>query len=122
VLTSLVVLLELQQTRDEELRRQSRRLYRLTRKRNVPTSARVKEIADDLQRLGAIGPAHVADALHLGYALIGQADALVTWNLADLARPHTRQIVSDYCWRRGLAEMRIGDPIEVGRWLDVRIE
>jgi predicted nucleic acid-binding protein len=121
LLTSRVVLVELRETRDRALRHQTVRKFQEVRARNVSWTLSVDQIAWDLVELGCVSENDLADALHLAYALIGKADALVTWNLADLARPHTRQIVRDYCWRHGLPEMRIGDPIEVGRWLDVRI-
>lgn len=118
-LASDLVDAETREIRDPDLRRQVLRKYAMVRKRPVPTVPEVGRIARDLIRRGCVTEKHLADAFHLGYAIVARADALVTWNLSDLARPHTRRIVRDYCWQRGLPEMRVGSPQEVGRWLDV---
>lgn len=119
LLASDLVDAEMREIRDPDLRRQVLRRYAAVRKRTVPTVPEVGRIARDLIQRGCVTEKHLADAFHLGYAIVALADALVTWNLSDLARPHTRGIVSDYCWQRGFPEMRIGSPQEVGRWLNV---
>lgn len=121
LLASRLVTYELDDTRDPERRRQVSRLYRDVRTRTVPTLLSVYETAWELVRLGCVTQNHLADAFHLAYAISVRADALVTWNLHDLARPHTRRIVQGYCWRNDVPEVRIGDPVEVGRWLHVKI-
>jgi hypothetical protein len=120
-LASDLIRQELVETRDPDLRRQILRKYAKTSKRIVPTTGRVREAAWDLVRLGCVTENHLADAFHIAYSLVGRAYALVTWDVADLARERTRRLLREYCWRGGLPELRIGTPVEVGRWLDVRI-
>ena len=89
--------------------------------RPIQTTEKVRAAAWDLVRLGCVTENHLADAFHLAYSVVGGADALITWDLRDLAREQTRKVLRDYCWRQGLAEIRIGTPIEVAKWLDVKI-
>lgn len=119
--SSRLVLFELEHTQDPEMRRQVVRRYRDVRKRDIPTLSAVRDAAWELVRRGCVTENHLADAFHLGYAIAGRMDALITWNLRDLARPHTRKIVSDYCWQCGIPGLRIGNPQEVGQWLNVEI-
>lgn len=120
-LSSDLVAGELWETRDLNLRRAIVRRYVRTPRRIVPTSPRVRRVAWEIVEMGAVTENHLADAFHIAYSIEGRAFALVTWDVNDLARDHTRRRLREYCWRRGLPELRIGTPIEVGRWLDVRI-
>jgi transposase InsO family protein len=120
-LVSDLVHVELRETRDEGLRRQVERKYVRASKKTVPTTGRVREIAWALVAAGCVTENHLADAFHIAYSIRGGADALVTWNLQDLAREHTRRILRDYCWEHGHPELRVGTPVEVGRWLGVKI-
>ncbi len=84
-------------------------------------ATRLRRVAYELIALGCVTAKHLADAYHLAYAVLGRVDAVVTWNMADLARAHTREVLRDYCWRYGIPEIRIGNPSEVAGWLDVEI-
>ena len=121
LLSSRVVLRELKGIRDSSLRRNALRLYESFRKRIVPENPQAERMARDLIRLGCVTENHLADAVHLAYTIFAGADALVTWNMGDLARPHTRMIVRGFCRRNGLPDIRIDSPVEVARWLGVRI-
>lgn len=121
LLTSELVRTEIEATQDPNQGRQIHRLYDAARKRNIPMVPEVRRVARELILRGALTPNHLADAYHVGYAIVSRVDALVTWNIRDLARPWTRRVVSDFCWERGLPELRIGNPQEVGRWLNVEI-
>lgn len=63
----------------------------------------------------------LADMTHLGYTILSDADALVTWDESDLARERTRLLVHVYCRRRNLSEPLIGTPLEISSWLDIEI-
>jgi hypothetical protein len=112
---------ELRETRDPDIRRSIVRQYHRAPKRLVPTTPRVRRVAWEIIDAGAVTENHLADAFHIAYSIVSRAYALVTWDVNHLAREHSRRVVRDYCWRLGLPELRIGTPIEVGRWLDVRI-
>ncbi|HLY74108.1 MAG TPA: PIN domain-containing protein [Planctomycetota bacterium] len=122
VLVSHLVQVELWRTRDAELRSQALRKYENASKRIVTSSSRVIEIAREIIAAGAMTENHLADAFHIAYSVVGRAEALVTWDVGQIARAHTRRIVDEYCWRLGIPAVRLGTPIEVGRWLDVKIE
>lgn len=112
---------ELRETRDQEVRRSIIRRFLRVAKKLVPTTPKIRRVAWEIIGTGAVTENHLADAFHSSYSIVGRAYALVTWDVNDLAREHTRRLVREYCWRRGIPELRIGTPIEVGRWLDVRI-
>ena len=120
-LVSDLVRAELRETQDPDLRRSVVRRYHRAGKKLVPTTPNVRRVAWDLVARGAVTENHLADAFHIAYSMVGRAFALVTWDVSDLAREHTRRIVREYCWLQGLPELRIGTPIEVAQWLDVRI-
>ena len=47
------------------------------------------------------------------YAIVGDADALATWDEADLARPKLRRIVAVFARERGVRAPYMGTPPEV---------
>jgi histone H3/H4 len=112
---------ELRETLDAQLRRSMVRRYLRSAKRLIPSTPKVRRIAWEIIGAGAVTENHLADAFHIAYSMVGRAYALVTWDANHLAREHARRAVREYCWRHGLPELRIGTPIEVGRWLDVKI-
>lgn len=122
VLVSNLVHVELWNTQDPQVRRQALRKYEASPKRVVTSSRRVTELAWEFVAAGGVTENHLADAFHIAYSIVGRADAMATWDVRHLARAHTRRIVEEHCWRRGIPLLRIGTPIEVGRWLDVKIE
>jgi predicted nucleic acid-binding protein len=121
-LVSNLVRVELWNTQNSEVRNQALRKYEGSAKRMLTSTARVTGLAWELVRAGCVTENHLADALHIAYSIVGRADALVTWDVRHIARVQTRRIVEGYCWRQGIPALRIGTPIEVGRWLDVKIE
>ncbi|MBI2901223.1 MAG: hypothetical protein HYY17_13655 [Planctomycetes bacterium] len=119
---SRMVVAELTEVRDPELRRRLRRKIEGERVRPITVGIRVDRLVVDLLRAGVLGRGHLADLYHVGYAVAGRCDYLVTWDADDLARPWTQRKVEEFCRGAGLKVVRIGTPVEVGeRWLGVRI-
>jgi hypothetical protein len=62
----------------------------------------------------------LADLKHVGYAVFGRADALVTWDVRSLAREKVRTFIASWCRREGLVAPKIGTPGEVAQWLNLK--
>lgn len=113
---------ELAATPDWAERRHFHRRLWARRHRFITLNSKIPRIAVDLLEAAGRGPGALADMMHLGYALFGGADAVVTWDEADLARDHTRRLLKAYARRNEVKAPLIGTPKEVGRWLGLRIE
>lgn len=98
------------------------RRWEAWRTRKVPWRAAIQRVAEELLATGGWSRRRFADMLHLSYAVVGSADALVTWDLHDLASPQMRRILHRVVKRLDLPEPRIGTPLEVAKWLGLEIE
>jgi predicted nucleic acid-binding protein len=87
----------------------------------LPLYPETRKMAKDLLAAGRWSGRRIADMVHLAYTLLADADALVTWDTDDLARPRPRTIVHAYARRMGMPAPLIGTPEEVATWLDIRI-
>lgn len=121
VLVSPLVIAEIQATPDPEERRIIERLLRKRRPERVGPQPRVGAIARALRDEGGWGMRMLVDLSHVGYAIVSQADALVTWDARTLARPRVRTVVQAYCRRERLSAPLIGGPEEVAEWLELRM-
>jgi hypothetical protein len=122
LMVSDLALAELGEHPRKDIRKGIVRYLRRMRPKVLGPSAAVRGATEELLERGGWGKKVIADVTQLGYALIGGAEAFVTWNQRDLARDHVRKIVREYCEVHGRAEMKVGTPLEVARWLGVRIE
>ena len=104
-----------------DLRRRILRYLWRRRPKVLGPNARVREATRELMSMGRWGPRVLVDVTQVGYALVGKADALVTWNQKDLARREVRRVIQRYCRERNRPMMRIGTPQEVARWLGVKM-
>lgn len=121
LVTSSVVHGEIRQTPDPaELSLLRRRLVEL-RILNVPVTPRIHALADELRRSGGWHRRQFADMLHVACAMLHSCDALVTWNLRDLAREKLREVVRQVARSRNLAAPVVGTPLEIARWLGLKI-
>ncbi len=84
--------------------------------------AEAERVALDLLRMGRWSPRRFADLMHVAYTVLEDADALVTWDVADLARGRPRRIVHAYTRARGMLTPLIETPEEVSRWLVLKIQ
>ncbi len=98
-----------------------RRKIERTRPRTITGGPRADRLAAELLLHGVLTQARLADVYHIGYALLGAADYLVTWDVSDLAREGTRRRVTEFCVATGRKALMIGTPVEVARWLGTRI-
>ena len=112
---------EVHETSDPALRHPMRRKIERVRPRTVTGGARVDRLVAELLLHGVLTRAHLADLYHIGYALLGGTDYLVTWDIGDLAREQTRRRVTEFCVATGRKALMIGTPVEVARWLGTRI-
>ncbi len=83
--------------------------------------ARAEEMALELLSAGRWKRSRFADMVHVAYTVLSGADALVTWDVDDLARERPRVVVHAFAVRRGLRAPLIGTPQEVGPWLGLKI-
>jgi predicted nucleic acid-binding protein len=120
-LVSRLVLREIEATPNLEERRHVLRRVWAARPKVITTSRRVERIALEIMEISGRGDDAFADMLHIGYSMVADADALVTWDEGDLARDHTRRLVQAYGRREGMGVPLIGTPEEVAGWLDIRI-
>ena len=121
LLTSKLVFRELDRIANVEIRRAIRRRVRDYRPRVVTGTSQVHRTADDLIQVGCLPERDIADLYHIAYTIAAKADALVTWDMGDLARPRTRLIVGAYLRGLGRADIPIETPEGVARWLGVKI-
>ncbi len=120
IYTSKLVLIELDETPDHEQRRHIQRKLWSVRPRMITTSRRAERIALELLDGGGRQEETFADMLHVSYSMLGEVDALVTWDEGDLARDHLRRIVQAYGRRQGLSVPLIGTPEDVAEWLGLK--
>lgn len=95
------------------------RRMKSSRVKTVPATAEIHELAGQLLVAGRWGEGRRADMLHLACAMIGVADALVTWDKSDLANDDARRIFKAVADARQLKLPRVGTPIEVRSWLGI---
>lgn len=105
-------------TPSEQLPAVLRRLA-ATRLEKVPVTIRVRRLAGDLLRAGDWPERQRPDMTHLACAMLSGADALITWDSADLAKPKTRNIAAQWARERRRAPLRIGKPEDVAAWLGI---
>lgn len=120
VLISPLVITELNQTPDPEERRIILRQVAKERRVEITGRAWATRFAGVLTDVGHFGPRMLADLTHVGYAVLGRADAIVTWDRRTLAREKVRQTLLAVCRRSGLAVPLIGLPQEVTIWLGLK--
>jgi len=87
----------------------------------LPLQHETDKMAKDLLAAGRWSGRRIADMVHVAYTLLADAEALVTWDVDDLARPRPRTIVHAYARRLGIPAPLIGTPQEVATWLEIRI-
>jgi hypothetical protein len=117
ILVSPVACHEIEETPDPQERTIIQRQLQAARAEVVGENARARRIARQLLEAGAFGERMLADLLHVSYAILGKADALVTWDRRTLARQGVRTVVQAFCAREGRAAPLIGIPEDVARWL-----
>ncbi|MBI2931798.1 MAG: hypothetical protein HYY16_09115 [Planctomycetes bacterium] len=121
VLVSPLVLEEIAETPDPEERTIILRQLRGMRPTLVASSHKARVLAEEIRLEGVFGPRMLDDLTHVAYAVLGSADAVVTWDRRTLARDRVR-LATQVCARRhGHLVPLIGLPEEVARWLELRM-
>lgn len=87
----------------------------LPRRRELPSTIR------ELLECGGWGDRKTEDITHIAFAILYGVDALLTWDVDDLARPQTRRVVQAWCKAKSLKVPLIGTPPEVAGWLGFEI-
>lgn len=90
VLVSPLVLEEVGDTPDPEERTIILRQLRGTRPTMVANSRRARVLAAEIRAEGGFGERMLDDLTHVAYAVLGGADAVVTWDRRTLARDRVR--------------------------------
>jgi hypothetical protein len=120
ILISPLVLREVRQTPNLDERRVIERRMQAAYHVMVSGEHRALACARALASDGGFGDRILADLTHLGYALHGRADAVVTWDHRTFARDKVRAVLHRYCLREGLKPPLLGLPEEVIQWLGLR--
>lgn len=120
-LISPLVVEEVGQTPDPEDRKVVERRMFAARPVVISGQARCRAIAVALRELGGFGQRMLADLSHVAYAVMGRADALVTWDRRTMARTGVRTALAAYCRREDIPAPLIGLPEEVAEWLDLKM-
>jgi len=116
-LISNLVLLEIRRTPDPEERQALARRCQSIRSRTVTNTRRARELGQALLAATPWSQAQFQDMMHISYAILGGADAVVTWDRAHIACETTRRAVALTCRIRGLTPPFLGTPSEVLEWL-----
>ncbi len=121
LLTSPLVGKEIRDAPNPELHLKLERQLERQNPELVPNKAQAEAIGKDLKDRGGFGERRLADLIHVGYVVLGRADALVTWEVQTLAKEHVRTVVKR--WGKELRQPvpRIGTPFEVAEWFGLRI-
>jgi len=119
ILVSDLVFAEAKLERDPQRRDRARTRLNRTRKHVLRLRSSVTDLAEQLLDEGHWSDRRLADLTHLALAILGRADAVVTWNLRDLARPRMREVLRAVCSRRGYNQPKVGTPQEVSQWFGI---
>jgi predicted nucleic acid-binding protein len=90
-----------------------RRLRYLKGIRELPVTDKVRNLAEELVRKGALPEKAGADALHIATASVHGTDLLVTWNCRHINNPITKPMVRLVCRQSGYACPEICTPVEL---------
>ena len=112
---------EISQIPDMLERRQIRRKIDDSGSRTLTENRQIERAAFELLALTGNNNRLLADMWHLGYTVVSGLDALVTWDMRDLARDRTRTAAQVYGRRHGMEVPLIGTPEEVAQWLNLKI-
>lgn len=121
ILVSPLVLDEVNETPDPEERVVILRRLRALRPEIVGASGRARALGEEMRTVGGFGARMLDDLTHVAYAVLGDADAVVTWDRRTLARDRVRAAVQVVCARRGRRTPLIGLPEQVATWLELRM-
>lgn len=121
LIVSSIVHDEIHRTPEPAERRLLRRRLAESRIHNIPVTRRILDLAEELRLAGGWNARQFADMVHLSCAILYPCDALVTWNLRDLAREKLRKVAGRIAASRGLVAPVVGTPLEVARWLGLKI-
>lgn len=119
ILVSPLVLDEIRRNPTTDVRRRMERRLFDSYRIMVAAGHRARSIGRELREEGRFSDTMIADLTHVGYAMVGFADALVTWDARTLARDKVRLAVDAYCRREARPAPRIGLPEEVAKWLSL---
>lgn len=75
--------------------------------------SRIDDIASKLISMQIIPPKYINDTLHIGYSMVNEMTALISWNMSHMVKYKTRKAVSALCKLEGLKELDILTPEEV---------
>jgi len=111
VYISEVVLAEIDDTRDEQLK---------VELRNTAVSFRILPIDEESRRLaseyvshGAIPPEYSEDALHIAISMLNEIDYLLSWNFRHIVKVKTRRTVNMVNLSFGYPDLKIATPAEL---------
>lgn len=118
---SHIVRRELDQNPDVEERKSLRRRIQSARPGFLTPPANLEETVWSLLAAGTWGLRKFQEMQHLAFAILTDVDALVSWDVKDLARRETRRVLSRWCQNKGVSSPYVGTPVEVARWLGFEI-
>jgi len=108
---SEVVLAEIDDTRDKQLRKKLRETAISFKHLSIDEESR--ELASKYVRHGAIPSDYLEDAMHISIATINELDYLLSWNFEHIVRVKTRRIVNRVNASLGYRDLEIATPAEL---------
>ena len=117
---SLLTVIEIERARSRSIRRKALSWLSTGRVRILPREwdGEAKRIAAVYRSRGVVPPAQAADAEHLAWATLAEADVLASWNRAHLVRLKTRHLVGIINPELGYRTVGVEVPTEVIREIE----
>lgn len=112
IFISEIVLLELKNTPDTELRSDYLKKIKFFPVLKVDTKE-VKGLIEAYLKKRILTKKHLRDATHIAVASSNNLDILVSWNFAHIVREKTRRLVNLVNWENGYKELTIVSPPEI---------
>ena len=108
---SELVLAEIGDTRDPQLREKLRNLAIAFKA--LPIDEESRTLADEYVKHEAIPPDYPEDALHIAISTLNEIDYLLSWNFKHMVRVRTRKIVNMVNTSLGYPNLEITTPAEL---------
>ena len=112
-----MVIQEVLATPDPEVRKAIEKELRASGCEHLGALENAAPIAEAIRKAGRFSERMLVDLTHVEYAILSDADAVVTWDARTLARDRVRVTVHAWCQREGYTAPLIGGPEEVAEWL-----
>lgn len=111
VFVSEVVFAEIDNIPDEDLRENM--LKRIKNLKNLQMDTKIRSLAKEYVKEGAIPQSYSEDALHIAISTLNEMDYLLSWNFRHIVKMKTRKIVNMVNFNLGYPDLNISTPAEI---------